>query len=431
MNANERASETSLPDFGNTDADVSTAAEFPVKVKSEYRVHIGEDAYGKMRDHAATTDEVENGGVLVGDVFRDSQGIFLKITGVIEGEGANNYGAQVTFTHETWNHINEIKDRDFPEQKIVGWYHTHPGFGIFLSKMDSFIQENFFNQPYQVAVVIETKQHVEGCFSWVNGRSVPLRRYWVGESEVQLVGGDVEPFEDETSAAEPGPKAQPSATVQGPPERPFGASALRMLLLFLGGFLFGRMMGAGDLRRTAIETLESEFYSILEFASLNACASDDFKEVGERLEKIRDQLGEAGPGPAEQELVEISELIARRQKDYGHRRTAFRQELSELMARKRSLAERVRDVRRDQGDLRRAVADLYLFRVQSLLGQYGRVDPTQMSREERRLLKTLVDRAITEAPRNKAILQGLFPGLVEYFYPPPKADSGPGTTDEP
>ena len=46
-------------------------------------------------------------------------------------------------------------DAEHSEERIVGWYHTHPGFGIFLSGMDLFIQDHFFNLPWQVAFVYD------------------------------------------------------------------------------------------------------------------------------------------------------------------------------------------------------------------------------------------------------------------------------------
>jgi len=38
-------------------------------------------------------------------------------------------------------------DAQFADKKIVGWYHSHPGFGIFLSEYDLFIHRNFFTAP--------------------------------------------------------------------------------------------------------------------------------------------------------------------------------------------------------------------------------------------------------------------------------------------
>ena len=91
--------------------------------------------------------------------------------------------------HEAWRHINRIKDKHFPDHTLVGWYHTHPGFGVFLSEMDLFIQRHFFDQPFQVAVVIETKAREEGCFVWKRGEPSPLAQYWVGSRAIDLTGG--------------------------------------------------------------------------------------------------------------------------------------------------------------------------------------------------------------------------------------------------
>jgi hypothetical protein len=61
-------------------------------------------------------------------------------------------------------------DRDYPDKRILGWYHTHPGFGIFLSDMDVFIQENFFPEPWQAAFVYDPKAKEEGIFLWKQGK---------------------------------------------------------------------------------------------------------------------------------------------------------------------------------------------------------------------------------------------------------------------
>ena len=49
---------------------------------------------------------------------------------------------------------------------MVGWYHTHPGWGVFLSGMDTFICDHFFNKPLDVALVIDPCQHERGFFQW-------------------------------------------------------------------------------------------------------------------------------------------------------------------------------------------------------------------------------------------------------------------------
>ena len=60
--------------------------------------------------------------------------------------------------------------------KIVGWYHSHPGFGLFLSEYDSFIQENFFIDPNHVALVVDPLEGSLGWFVVRNGKVVELFR---------------------------------------------------------------------------------------------------------------------------------------------------------------------------------------------------------------------------------------------------------------
>jgi proteasome lid subunit RPN8/RPN11 len=123
-----------------------------------------------IRAHGHETLDVEICGVLVGDVFRDELGAFLHIEECIRGEHSSNHAAQVTFTSDTWSHIHREMDR-YPGKRILGWYHTHPDFGIFLSAADMFIHENFFNIPWQVAYVYDPVREQDGMFVWRAGKA--------------------------------------------------------------------------------------------------------------------------------------------------------------------------------------------------------------------------------------------------------------------
>jgi proteasome lid subunit RPN8/RPN11 len=119
----------------------------------------------KVRQHARTSMKSEICGVLIG---HDRPGQ-VEIEACIPGENAEEAGTHVTFTQDTWEHIYQIKDQQYPEARIVGWYHSHPGFGVFLSEHDVFIHKNFFASPGQVAWVFDPHSDEEGCFVWVEG----------------------------------------------------------------------------------------------------------------------------------------------------------------------------------------------------------------------------------------------------------------------
>lgn len=136
-----------------------------------FQVVIQRSALNAIHEHGKSDTSVEVCGVLVGKIHHDRISTYLLITAWIPGDKAKNKNAQVTFTSETWNGINKKMESDHKSEKIVGWYHTHPGFGVFLSGMDLFIQDNFFNLPWQVAHVYDPINEEDGLFLWKAGKS--------------------------------------------------------------------------------------------------------------------------------------------------------------------------------------------------------------------------------------------------------------------
>jgi proteasome lid subunit RPN8/RPN11 len=136
-------------------------------------VRISTEVARQIRQHARSNLKNEVCGVLIGDF----EGGATHVCACIAGANAAQGGAHVTFTQDTWEHIYKIKDRDFPDERIVGWYHSHPGFGIFLSDHDTFIHKNFFSAPEQVAWVFDPHSDEEGCFGWHGGHLERIPRF--------------------------------------------------------------------------------------------------------------------------------------------------------------------------------------------------------------------------------------------------------------
>lgn len=123
--------------------------------------------------HVFQNADREVGGVLVGRMPRNG-GLPL-VTGAIEALAADEQRATLTFTQDAWSHVHATLDHDFPEgEQIVGWYHSHPGFGIFLSGHDLFIHKNFFGDASQIALVVDPHARTEGVFIWRDGEIEPL-----------------------------------------------------------------------------------------------------------------------------------------------------------------------------------------------------------------------------------------------------------------
>lgn len=132
-----------------------------VKSKSAGCV-VDREVIRRIRQHARSNMKTEVCGVLIGE-NRDGA---ICVDECIAGVNAAQAGSHVTFTQDTWEHVYKIKDKEFPDARIVGWYHSHPGFGVFLSDHDIFIHRNFFSSHDQIAWVYDPHNDEEGCFGW-------------------------------------------------------------------------------------------------------------------------------------------------------------------------------------------------------------------------------------------------------------------------
>ena len=159
------------------------------EVREAFRVFIGQDAFDHLVEHGHEDTSVEVGGVLVGRPARDDGGPFVVVEEIIDALHCKEGVTELTFTHDAWEHINNEMDAHHEDRKIVGWYHTHPGFGLFLSEQDMFIQKSFFDLPFQVALVYDPLSREHASFVWREGEVWRLRCYWIGE-QPHLWDGD-------------------------------------------------------------------------------------------------------------------------------------------------------------------------------------------------------------------------------------------------
>ena len=158
---------------------MAKAAKVKIRVSTQPVVVMEAEVARKIRQHARGSMKAEVCGVLIGSTEHER----MTVEACIQGNNAAQGGAHVTFTQDTWEHIYKIKDKEYPDQKIVGWYHSHPGFGVFLSEHDLFIQQNFFSNPQQVAWVYDPHTDEEGCFGWIGDKIEKLNAIRVGYSQ--------------------------------------------------------------------------------------------------------------------------------------------------------------------------------------------------------------------------------------------------------
>lgn len=145
----------------------------------DIKVYIKQDVYKALEEYASSDTSHELGTIILGN-YSDTLGkMNVVISDFIYAKYTDASASTLTFTHETWDYVHKEHEEKYPNTKMVGWQHTHPGYGIFLSNYDMFIQENFFNMPFQVAYVIDPVQHIRGFFQWKSGKVEKLKGFYI------------------------------------------------------------------------------------------------------------------------------------------------------------------------------------------------------------------------------------------------------------
>ncbi len=169
----------------------------PASASQWLRISFDSQAYADILGHARESLDAEICGVMVGDLCQDDHGLYVDVKGAIRGSTSRSGGTHVTYTQETWDEIHKVRESEYPKLSIVGWYHSHPGFGVNFSDMDKFIQQNFFSDPAQFALVTDPLSGDEAICANHEGQIKPISRFWVNGRERRC--RNTEPQEEENT----------------------------------------------------------------------------------------------------------------------------------------------------------------------------------------------------------------------------------------
>lgn len=214
-------------------------------LKPRITVFVTQRAYVRFCAHAGTDLDNEVGGGLAGRWRVDSESgeEFIVVEGVIPARHTRHGSTFLTFTQDTLVALHEELENRFPGKELVGWFHTHPRMGVFLSGYDVWLHEHFFPQPWQVALVIEPHSASGGFFiRQEDGRLDPHRYFGFFELARDGRGrkvvhwnnlkSDKKPDEEErdkdTLPARPEPASEKTGAIKNdnanPPARPEGVN---------------------------------------------------------------------------------------------------------------------------------------------------------------------------------------------------------------
>ncbi len=131
------------------------------------------DVYSTMHEHATAALPNETGGFLVGRVAYDggARCWHLDIEHAVPVQPESQNPVHFTFT---WRDVDRVRSfREEQNKALIGWYHTHPDLGIFLSETDlERTHRVLFSEPFQVALVYDPVRGRAGYFFWEGAQRI-------------------------------------------------------------------------------------------------------------------------------------------------------------------------------------------------------------------------------------------------------------------
>jgi 26S proteasome regulatory subunit N11 len=167
------------------------------------------DLYAEIHEHASEALPNETGGFLLGRVALDAahSAWHIEIDEMLPVQPVEQNPVHFSFT---WRDVNRARTRrEAAGKALVGWYHTHPGLGVFLSETDlEKTHRVLFNEPFQVALVYDPVRRRGGYFFWEAAQMIDASQAAWREFEIALApetpppdGGS--PLADEDTASVP------------------------------------------------------------------------------------------------------------------------------------------------------------------------------------------------------------------------------------
>jgi len=138
-----------------------------------FDLYLSSSALEKARTHfsAQARSGLEGIGLLIGDVFSWKGRKYAVAEEYLTG-GNKASSVAAKFDERAFGALAQVLAKKFPGKIFVGWAHSHPNYGCFLSQQDVATQENYFPEEWHVAFVVDPVRKEEKAFKLRDGKVV-------------------------------------------------------------------------------------------------------------------------------------------------------------------------------------------------------------------------------------------------------------------
>lgn len=127
-----------------------------LKKPGYFDLYVSKTAAEKMANHSVKLmrTRAEAMGFILGDVCQKNDSIFVMARDIVTGDLESSPN-RVRFDHRNLSRLFSELDTSGFDYVIIGWYHSHPGFGCFMSRVDEETQSLLFCETFHSAIVLD------------------------------------------------------------------------------------------------------------------------------------------------------------------------------------------------------------------------------------------------------------------------------------
>lgn len=142
------------------------------------KIYLEDYVYTYLYQYAKLNRGEEKGAVLVGYYTEELGDKMAMISGAIQFK-SSLAEERTHITEEVMNEVRAKLNKYFPDCELMGWMHTQPGYGIFLTTQDIRLQKEFFGKPYQTLMIIDPIENMEAFFLWDKEEVRSVEGYYI------------------------------------------------------------------------------------------------------------------------------------------------------------------------------------------------------------------------------------------------------------
>jgi len=129
----------------------------------EYKIFIVEPALKTLWQHAKEGLPAGVAGLLLGGLYYDPEmdENYVEIHYAFPSASSFNEEMNLRVVNRVIAEMEKVSLKSHPGEIVTGWYHTHPGLGIFFSENDKLIHETFYIEPSNIALILDPLMEID------------------------------------------------------------------------------------------------------------------------------------------------------------------------------------------------------------------------------------------------------------------------------